>query len=317
MQPNLKIVQSVETKKKAISLTTYRAFFIAKLLFIEPMSYEGIAQALAQDTILQKSCHKDTISNSINSLREAGFEIEKPKPSNNFKFHLVSHPFKFNISKDEIMLLNMIRKSLYYQNNYELIFDINTIYEKFKSLANINEHIDLLENTNYLKNVNKKILEEIVKLCTTNADAQIVYNSPIYGNETFRIKSGKIVFENNRLYLWGYTYKYEMPAYLRIDKISAVKKEDKTTKEDISLNNYVEYELTGNAAKNFIPKEDESIIEKTKNKIKIRANVVNKFHFNQRILAFAEECKILSPQWAIDKFIEHLDEIIKVYENEK
>ena len=63
-------------------------------------------------------------------------------------------------------------------------------------------------------------------------------------------------------------------------------------------------------------RELEIILEKLSDKIKVRANVVNKFQFNQRILAFAEECKILEPQWAKEKFFEHLNKIIGVYENE-
>ena len=315
MHKNLKSNLKLIPNKKAISLTTYRALFIAKELQKQPLSYDEIVYLCSKDTLLSKSCHKDTIANSINSLREIGFEIEKPKPSNNFKFRLISHPFKFNISKEQIDLLNLIRKSMYYQNDYELIFSINDIYEKIKTKSACTDFADIIESTNYLKNTNKLILDEIISLCEEKANAQIIYNSPIYGIESFKIKTERIVFENNRLYLWCYSYKYSMPAYLRIDKISAVKKED-MQEPDISLNNFVEYELYGHSAKNFIPKDDEIILEKLSDKIKVRANVVNKFQFNQRILAFAEECKILEPQWAKEKFFEHLNKIIGVYENE-
>ena len=90
METNTKISYAQpDLKKKAISLTTYRALFIAKLLSVKAQSYEEIMKAFANDTFLSSSCHKDTISNSINSLRLVGFEIEKPKPSNNFKFSLI------------------------------------------------------------------------------------------------------------------------------------------------------------------------------------------------------------------------------------
>lgn len=305
-----------KSTKKTISLTTYRALFIAKLLHQRPLSFDEITNMLSTDKFLSKSCHKDTISNSINSLREAGFNIEKPKPSNNFKFCLISQPFKINISQKQVEILNLIRNSLYYQNNYKIIFDLNKIYDKIKCLSNNENLIEYLESSNHLRNIDKDILEKLSILCNQKANAKIVYNSPVNKKESFSVKTEKIVFENNRLYLWCYTYKYNSLAYLRIDKISFVDKDTEISQSDISINNYIEYELTGNAAKKFIPREDETIIEKNSKKIVVRANVINKFNFHQRIMAYSEECKILSPQSAKELFIEHLNKIIGVYENE-
>ena len=121
-------------KKKAISLTTYRALFIAKLLSLKAMNYDEIASALTKDKFLATSCHKDTILNSINSLRTAGFDISKPKPSNDYKFQLISHPLKFKLTQEQAEMLHLIRNSLYYQNNYELIFNVNDIYNKIKQI---------------------------------------------------------------------------------------------------------------------------------------------------------------------------------------
>ena len=75
-----------DLKKKAISLTTYRALFIAKLLSHKDMSYDDIIISMSDDNLLSNTCHKDTILNSINSLRTVGFEIERPKPLNNYKY---------------------------------------------------------------------------------------------------------------------------------------------------------------------------------------------------------------------------------------
>ena len=316
METNTKISYAQpDLKKKAISLTTYRALFIAKLLSVKAQSYEEIMKAFANDNFLSSSCHKDTISNSINSLRLVGFEIEKPKPSNNFKFSLISHPFKFDITQNQAETLNLIRNSLYYQNNYKIIFDINEIYDHIMKLSNSSEHFDFIEHSNYLRNIDKNILNQCLKLSKEKANAILIYNSPINGQETLKIKAEKVVFENNRLYLWLYSYKYQAPSYLRIDKISQIKKENEDENSNVTLTNFVEYELCGNAAKNFIPKNEEIILSQENNKIKVKANVINKFNFYQRIISFATECKILHPENIKNDFIAHLNDIIGEYDN--
>ena len=131
-----------------------------------------------------------------------------------------------------------------------------------------------------------------------------------------KIKAKKIVFENNRLYLWLYSYKYNLPSYLRIDKISEITSIDFEESSNVTMTNFVEYELTGNAAKKFIPKEEEIIIIKDENRIVVKSNVINKFNFFQRIISFAQECQILSPQNMREEYINHINEIIGVYQNE-
>ena len=177
--------------------------------------------------------------------------------------------------------------------------------------------IDIIESSNYLKNVNKDILNQCIDLCQKNANAIITYESPIYGNEKLKIKAKKIVFENNRLYLWLYSYKYNLPSYLRIDKISEITTLDFEENSNVTMTNFVEYELIGNSAQNFIPKDEEIIILKEENRIVVKSNVINKFNFFQRIISFAQECKILSPENIKTEYLNHVNEIIGIYKNEK
>ncbi len=315
MKINSKISYQEDAKKKAISLTTYRALFVAKLLCIKPMSYEEILYAFSLDEFLVGACHKDTVLNTVNSLRKGGFEIEKPKPSNDYKFKLISHNFKININEEQIEALHLMRNSLYYQNNYKLIFEINQIYNKIIELSQTQDTIDKIEATNYLRYVDKKILNTCLKLCKEKADAKLHYSSPLYGNEPLKIRAEKVIFTDNRLYLWSYSYKYNMPCYLRIDKIKEIQKDKVGDDSNIVLTNFVEYELTGNAVKKFIPKDEEIIVAQEKNRIVVKANVINKFYFFQRIISFADECKILSPENIRKDFVKHLDRVVGVYKN--
>lgn len=304
-----------EINKKAISLTAYRAIYIVTLLSKSPKSFEELLEAIHDDKFLSKACHKDTITNSINSLRAAGFVIDKPKASNGYKFTLISNPFKFKISQEQADLLHLMRTSLSYQSNYEIIFKLNSVFDKITKLGDCEKYIDTIERSNYFRTIDRKILNKILALCDKKANARIVYNSPINGNEELKVKLEKIVFENNRLYLWLYSYKYNTPGYFRVDKILDIIQDTPNEDENISLTNFVEYELKGEAAKKFIPKENEIILEKLTDKITIKANVINKFNFFQYIMAFSDNCKILSPDSIKQDFAEHLKNIMEVYTN--
>ena len=308
-----------EYSMKEISLTAYRACFILFLLVDGPKSIDEILRAFSSDKLLFKSCHKDTVTISINSLRASGFVIEKPKPSNNYKLKLISHPFKFEISQEQAELLYLIRNSLSYQSNYELLFKLNKIFDKITAIGNCKNCIDTIERSNYFKTINPDILNSILRLCKTKSNARIIYNSPINGVEELKIKAQKVVFENNRLYFWLYSYKYHAPAYLRIDKITAVKEENDIENENdkVSLTNFVKYELTGEAAKKFIPKDDEIVIEKYTDRIIVRANVINKFNFFQHIIPFSDNCRILEPDYIKSEFIDHIKSIVEVYNSAK
>lgn len=310
------ILSYTENYKKTISLTTYRACFIALILAKSPKSLEEIYEAFSKDKILAKTCHKDTIANSINSLRAVGFDIEKPKASNCYKYKLISHPFKFNISTEQANLLHLIRNSLSYQSDYEIIFNLNSVFNKIISLSNCKSCIDIIERANYFRNIDLNLFKDILKLCEKKANAQIVYNSPINGKENLQIKTEKVVFENNRLYLWLYSYKHKMPAYFRVDKILSIKPDftDFTPENKILLTNIVKYELTGESAKKFMPNENEIVLEKYSDRIIIQANVINRFNFFQHIIAFADNCKILEPEHIKHDFISHLKSIMEIYD---
>ena len=110
-----------------------------------------------------------------------------------------------------------------------------------------------------------------------------------------------------------YSYKYNAPSYLRIDKISNIQKLLQSEESKVKLTNFVEYEVCGNAAKNFIPKTEEIIIQSDINKIVVKANVINKFNFFQRIISFADECRILGPENIREEFVTHINTILGGY----
>ena len=315
MKNNLRHTEQPDVNKKAISLTAYRAIFLASILTQKDLSTEEIIQIFSNDKILSDSCHKDTVINTINSLREAGFEIEKPKPSNNFKYSLSSTPFKTELEEETSELLSIVRESLYYFNDYKLLCKINSAYDAILRYVKDSEYKNIIEASNHLKDINQDVFDAVADLCKDKAEAKIIYNSPQNGNEELKIKAQRIVYENNYLYLWLYNFKYQTPAYLRLDRIMSVKRLSSTSNgRDCMLSCPVEYELFGESAQKFIPRENEIVIEKLVDKITVRTNVINSFNFFQRIIGFGSECRILSPDSIKDAYLKRINRMLEKYE---
>lgn len=74
------------------------------------------------------------------------------------------------------------------------------------------------------------------------------------------------------------------------------------------------FKLLNNAVDEYIPEEGETIIEKGKDYIIIKARVNNEFKFIQRLLSFGCDFRIISPASLKAKVLEKLKLIQKGYE---
>ena len=108
-----------------ISLTAYRALLVLGLLMDRPMSREEIVNIFKCNNITSKSSSLDTVRVTINTLKAAGCTISRPTSKNNYKYVLLYHPFRIDISDEQIDCLNKIRNNLVQLSDWKLILDIN------------------------------------------------------------------------------------------------------------------------------------------------------------------------------------------------
>ena len=98
------LVRNSQNKQKNlwISITGYRIFLEFMSLLSSPKSLNELCEIVKNDSHINKEISKDTIRCDINTLKAGGCVISKPSKSNNFKYQIISHPFKLNISKEEL-----------------------------------------------------------------------------------------------------------------------------------------------------------------------------------------------------------------------
>ncbi|MBQ8887471.1 MAG: WYL domain-containing protein [Candidatus Gastranaerophilales bacterium] len=302
------------TKKVWISLTGYRILIILKALMEKSRTIDELVQIIEKNKIINKVTSKDTIRIDLNTLKRAGCKISRPSKANNYKYELLSHPFTFKLSDKELRVLLRLRDKLTQEMEWQDVLIFNELYSKIASVTFNEELINEIENTKPLINVDVNILEEFSSPLIIGKKVQIIYNSPKFGKEELDIVPQKVSFENGKLYLWCYSYKYKMNSLLNIERIVKINFVDISKTIETKASYDVTYSIVGNALKTFEPKEFEEIIEKTKDSIKVLAHVENEFYFVQRLLLFGKDFKIISPDFFKEKLINKIKLMQKGYE---
>ena len=301
-------------EKTWISITGFRTLLLLISLIEKPRDIEELVDIVKNHNITQKSISKDTVRLTLNTLKAIGCEVERPKKSNNYKYELKKHPFTLNLSQEDVNSLLLIRERISNELSWQEVLHLNTFYKKFFLLTENQEYISLEENTKPLNNIDIKILKEISNPQINGRKITIVYNSPEYGIEDINIIPQKLTYENSRLYLWCYNFKYKKTSILDVERIKEIKNISisKTNIKTVSYN--VEYEVFGSSAKIFYPEENEKIINKTETTISVYANVTNEFWFIQRLLLLGSDFKIISPYFFKEKLINKIKLIQKGYQ---
>lgn len=301
--------------RNVVSKTAYRALLLLSLLIKSGISKNKIISTFYKDPILKKKFADDTITNTINTLKIWGCEIQRPSPANDYKYTLVNHPLKLNIDENLISELNKIRLNACNFYDHNVIFEINTLYAKVAENLKDKELAGKILNEAPFSQYNAELIKTLDDYCKNKQSVTIQYNSPKNGLESLDFVADEIRYENLRIYLWGYNCKYEEYSYLRLDRVKTIEKIPLKYKLSDIQPIRVRYKLTGSSRSMFLANDYESIVEAYEDYIIIEANVKNKFNFMQRILYFASDCTIIAPESFKTEVLEHIISIKRGYEN--
>lgn len=311
-----------EIKEASISKTGYRALLLFRLLLESPRTRDEILEAFSTDNLVGKDISKDTITNTVNALRLSGCVISRPNMRTNFKYILKEHPFSIKITKSHVKYLQDLRKGIISSGDWRLIESVNKFYSKICDFVQDDESKNELLYTQPLKNINQKVLMDLIRYSNSKKSVNIVYDSPRHGISTIGFMPDFIQFENDKLYVWGYSFKYNKIGYLRIDRIKSVDIVDFSENKKLieyydSLVYTVKYKLDGYSAVMYSEQPREKLIHKSKFGLIIEAKVYSEFNFMQRILSYGADCTIISPCEFKEKFIKSIKDIRAGYDDEE
>lgn len=305
---------SFENRKNIwISITGYRMLFVLKLLLEKGRGVDEIINILKENPITSKSVSKDTVRLTIKSLKSIGCEILRPSKTTDFKYVLLKHPFGLKITEKDFELLLMLREKYSLEISYDKVFLLNDLYKKLLELTNNEKFIQQTQNSRPLCNVDTKILSEFSSKKLIGKKVNIAYLSPKYGLENIDIIPEKITYENGKLYLSCFIYKYQTESVLIFDRIKKINSIDILPPQKTDGFFIVQFEVTGNSYLTFDIEENEKIIRDNKTSMIVEAKVYNEFLFVQRLLLLGSDFKIISPDFFREKLISKIKLIQKGY----
>ena len=303
-----------KTNKIWISSTGYRVLLILNSLMKKGRTIDELIEIVKNSPYANKSLSKDTIRLDIITLKSAGCYIKRPSKANNYKYELISHPFIMELSQLELDALIKVRNQIAKEITVEEVFALNDLYNKIAELTNSDFIADYIKNSAPLINIDRQIYKQLQSSKIKNKKIRVKYKSPKFGVEDLDIIPQKIVYENEKVYLWCYSYKYQTNSMLNVEKILEIKSISISENVNPSASYNVIYELYSDKVSAFEKKDYETIIESTPEKIVISAQVDNEFAFIQRILQFGADFKVISPGFFKEKLVDKLKLTLKGYE---
>lgn len=296
-----------------ISITGYRTLLVYKSLLEKGRSVNELIEILSNNKNTNKAVSKDTVRITINTLKASGCDISRPIKSNGYKYELIKHPFVLMLSEEQFNQFIKLRSRFAAEATYDKVFTLNSLYDKFFNLTQNDEYITILKESAPLLGVNLDIVREFAGPKLKNKKVNIHYDSPTYGEEDIDIIPQRLSYENAKLYLCCFIYKYGQFSILNLDRIMKINNVSlsKFSKEEIYYDVY--YKLTGESLTAFVPETYEEVVERGEDYIVVNAKVANEFCFIQRILLFGRDFRIISPDFFKEKLINKIKQIREGY----
>lgn len=291
---------------KHICCTAYRSLFFLKTLIKGPCNKEEFNDFFKNNLFCNQELSTEMFRVMFHTLKELGCEISSTK--SNHRYELLYNPFSLKLNKNEINLINNLRKNFVKNNDLELSLHTNSLINTLSLVISDENTKESLKNYNILTEIHPRLIFQLKKYCKTKDKILLEYLS---GTKIIEIEleASFLKLERDRLYLWGYSYKYKDYSYIRVDKIKKIKvvsKGENKEKTPVKIL-YRLYDLS------YIAKENEKILKKDMNSLIIEYKIENKFKAIQKFLELGNTCEIISPNNFKNEFIQTIKNIQKVY----
>lgn len=293
-----------------MSFTGYKALLLFSILTEGPKSYEEICEYFFNHPYLREKISIDTLRVYINSLRRIGCEVKRFRGDDKIsRYVITAHPFELKLSDEQIQSVIKIYKSIVKNMDVKELLSMERFFEKIGSYIKNDDFIADIRKISMLRDIDKKLLEDLLDCCDRKEQIVIQYNSPNSGEKSIELIADKIDSSNGKIYLYGTGFEYmQYGSFLvsRIKKINEIKVE-KTIPENLKEFR-ITYTLECSPDK-LNPADNEKIIEKHNNYAVIEMKTSNDFLAKQKLLEYGPICKVLEPESFKNDFIKLLKDM--------
>lgn len=279
-----------------MSLTGYRTLVILQALIEFPKSNDELNDYLFGNQYIKEKFSSDTLRIYINSLRAIGCDITSANKTNDRKYHLISHPFEYTITKNQAKSISKLYKTMYNKIDILQVIEFENLLKKIITLIKNQSIETILEDALILRNIDFNILNDLIAYCKSKTQIILLYNSPKNGNKKIEVITDKLEFKSDKLYLWCDNITHDEYSYLPLERILDILgiRMRKTEIIRTAVEKKVVYELY-DKNNTYYPEKNEKILSNEENKIIIEYTYKNEFEAIQKFLSLGESCNIIKP----------------------
>ena len=298
-----------------ISLTGMRALVIVCLLVEAPRSLQEIREEFLRLNILDRDSSNDILRIDLNTLRYMGWKISRATAKTNYKYVLLKQPFCLSFGDDELALLRKIYKRLRENNDINLLIKYDRLFQKIANTICDDKSKEALLGLSIFKHFDTKMVKDLMIDAEYNNIVELEYYNPAKKSQNKKqVSVQKIVFKNDKLYLYGYDYGRREPIVLNIQRILKILGR-KPSEGGVDTPEYkIKYHLRSFGLDSLEP--EEKIIESDENGYLIEGRYFNEFFATQRVLSFGPRCTVLEPKEFRNKIFIKLCEMRDVYDDQ-
>lgn len=293
-----------------MSFTGYKALLLFSLLTESPKSYNEICECFLNHPYLREKISIDTLRVYINSLKRIGCEVKRFRGEDKIsRYVITAHPFELKLTQEQIQSIIKVYKSIVKNMDVKELLSMEYFFEKIGSYIKNEDFIADIRKISMLRDIDKKLLEDLIDCCDKKEQIVISYNSPNSGQKDIELIADKIEVANGKMYLLGTGFEYMQYGSFLVSRIKEIKeiKIEKTIPDNLQEFRII-YTLEGNPDK-FNPADNERIIEKHNNYVVIKMKTSNDFLAKQKLLEYGPTCKVVAPEDFRNDFIKLLKDM--------
>lgn len=293
-----------------MSFTGYKALLLFSLLTESPKSYNEICECFLNHPYLREKISIDTLRVYINSLKRIGCEVKRFRGEDKIsRYVITAHPFELKLTQEQIQSIIKVYKSIVKNMDVKELLSMEYFFEKIGSYIKNEDFIADIRKISMLRDIDKKLLEDLIDCCDKKEQIVISYNSPNSGQKDIELIADKIEVANGKMYLLGTGFEYMQYGSFLVSRIKGIKeiKIEKTIPDNLQEFRII-YTLEGNPDK-FNPADNERIIEKHNNYVVIEMKTSNDFLAKQKLLEYGPTCKVVAPEDFRNDFIKLLKDM--------
>lgn len=272
---------------------------IAKLISLNYVKKEEILKELK---IKGSTFHKQ-----IALLKKAGFKISRKKDS--YKLMVFKNVFELKNFETSVLayLLSLSCVSMSAKKINEFI----EIIEKILYLADEKSYLETIEKFNYLKGIFlKDFYSEKLKVIQKYIEKKHTLKVTLTSKNEFLLKPTHLEFGKEKIYIIFLDVKNKETKRISVEKIVKITPLDFDLKT-LSEKRETIFELYGSLAKTYLLKEEERVIDITKNKLVIANYDQDKKLLFQRLLRYDILCKVILPKKDAQNFQNLIEQSIE------